>query len=70
MTAADRNASGLAAICRRLDRREPRATDEEGFKILIEEAAAAGQINRLARAAARLYAPAGRRIAEYLRQSG
>jgi hypothetical protein len=63
MSAAEPNAADLAAICRRLDRHEPRATDAEGFKNLVEGAAAAGQIRRLARAAARLYAPAGRRIA-------
>ena len=68
MRASDRNATALAAICRRLDRHEPRATDAEGFKNLVEGAAAAGQIRRLARAAARLYAPAGRRIADYLHQ--
>ena len=68
MSAAEPTAADLAAICRRLDRHEPRATDAEGFKSLVEGAAAAGQIRRLARAAARLYAPAGRRIAEHLRQ--
>jgi hypothetical protein len=73
MSAAEPTAADLAAICRRLDRRAPagtpaRASDEDGFRRLVEGAAAAGQIRRLARAAARLYAPAGRRIAEHLRQ--
>ena len=49
MSAAEPNAADLAAICRRLDRHEPRATDAEGFKSLVEGAAAAGQIRRLAR---------------------
>jgi hypothetical protein len=72
MSAAEPNAADLAAICR-LDRRTPagtpaRASDEDGFRRLVEGAAADGQLSRLARAAARLYAPAGRRIAAYLHQ--
>jgi hypothetical protein len=67
MSAADRNAArnaaDLAALCRRLDRRKQNGTldcasAEEGFRLLVERACAA----------ARLYAPAGRRIADYLRQ--
>jgi hypothetical protein len=70
---AARNAADLAAICRRLDRRKQNGTPdcacaEEGFRLLVEGARAAGQLKQLARAAARLYAPAGRRIADYLRQ--
>jgi hypothetical protein len=70
---AARNAADLAAICRRLDRRKQNgpldcASAEEGFRLLVERACTAGQLKPLARAAARLYAPAGRRIADYLRQ--
>jgi hypothetical protein len=46
----------------RRDRHTPCATDSEGFQLLVEGAAAS------CRAASRLYAPAGRCIAEYLRQ--
>jgi hypothetical protein len=78
MSAVDRNAArtaaDLAAICRRLDRRKQTgpldgASAEEGFRLLVEGARAAGQLKQLARAAARLYAPAGRRIADHLRQT-
>jgi hypothetical protein len=77
MSAVDRNAArtaaALAAICRRLDRRKQNGTldgasAEEGFRQLVEGARAAGHLKQLARAAARLYAPAGRRITEHLRQ--
>ena len=73
MSAAERNAADLAAICRRLDQHEQdgtpaRTSDAEGFRLLVEGARAAGQLERLARAAARLYPPAAQRIAEHQRQ--
>ena len=77
MSVVDRNAArtaaDLAALCRRLDRRKQNgslecASTEEGFRLLVEGACTAGQLKQLARATARLYAPAGRRIADYLRQ--
>ncbi|WP_046868049.1 hypothetical protein [Microvirga massiliensis] len=78
MSAVDRNAArdaaNLAALCRRLDRRKQNGSldgisAEEGFRLLVEGARAAGQLKQLARATARLYAPAGRRIADHLRQT-
>jgi hypothetical protein len=71
---AARNAAALAAICRRLDRRKQTgpldcASAEEGFRLLVEGARVAGHLKQLARAAARLYAPAGRHIADHLRQT-
>jgi hypothetical protein len=71
VSARDRIAADLAAVCRRLDEHErdgtpPRAGDIEAIWQIGEAAAASGgrrALNQLAWIAARKYAPAAKRLA-------